>query len=85
MTPSQGERLIKIETDLSYLKKQADTTVEKLDHFINSADVKYATKEELHNLSARVGDNTSDIKYLILKWGPLIGVLLLIAVDMVRG
>jgi hypothetical protein len=85
MTVTMGERLVKIETDLSYLKVQADKTVEKLDMFIDSADQKYATKEELSVLNSRVLDNTSDIRYLILKWGPLIGVLALIAVDLVRG
>lgn len=39
-----GERLMKIETDITYLKKGQDELKETMENFIDSADKKYATK-----------------------------------------
>lgn len=39
-----GERLIKMETEITYIKEKIDEHGHKLDAFIDSADKKYASK-----------------------------------------
>ena len=45
-----GERLMKIETDISYIKVTLDKTTEKLTKFVDCADNKYARKDSLKTL-----------------------------------
>lgn len=45
MSKGLGERMVKIETDLEYIKAKQDETNNKLDAFITSADGRYASKD----------------------------------------
>ena len=61
------ERMAKIETDITYIKKAQDHTNNKLDQFINSVDNKYA-KIKIENV---VNDNTqkiANINIIMAKW-----------------
>jgi hypothetical protein len=48
---SDGERMAVIETDIKYIK-------EKMDKFIDTADTKYATKEELCTVKDTIKDHS---------------------------
>ena len=55
-TKTNGERLVRLETDVCYIKKSIDTNTEstdrlhdKLDGFITAANDKYSTKNELQS------------------------------------
>lgn len=76
--------MVKIETDLSYVKALGDATYHKLDRFIEKANEVYATKEELELVRESTKENTSTIMDLILKWGPLIGMALVLIFQLVK-
>lgn len=75
---TQSERIAIVETKL-------DLLITKVDKFIEAADRKYATKEELNDVKGRVDTNTSSLMVLLTRWGPLIGVLALLAKDVLVG
>lgn len=49
-TTTQGESIVKLQTDVSYIKKTLDEQTDKLDKFIGAVDNKYATKERVEAL-----------------------------------
>ena len=69
MKNATNERLVKVETDITYIKEAVSRIDLKLDAMLNNADKKYATKEELNDIKSNVQNNTKKIVDLSLKIG----------------
>jgi len=67
-TKTSGERMAVIETDINYIKSEVTGIRSKMDSFINHADHKYATKEELCELKAQNNTHVKSSSELV-KWG----------------
>lgn len=87
-----GERLMKIETDLSYLKTEVSETKTLMKGFIEKADDKYATKSEVSQLRESLKTTNIEIKSvsdkvweIVWKWGPIVGVAGLLVAEYYRG
>ena len=76
---TQGERLVKIETDIDYIKKEITSTCAKLDNFIDCADDKYTHREEFDEFKEQVIQQKSATRSWV-QWipGVLIGIFALI-------
>jgi len=74
-----GERLVKIETDIDYIKQEVTGTCKKLDNFINSADNKYAHKEEFNDFKKEISNQRSNTRSWV-QWIPsvLMGLITLV-------
>lgn len=55
-----GEHIMKLNTDMSYIKKEVDTINGKLDGFIKNANEVYVNKQELSVLESRVNKLDAD-------------------------
>jgi hypothetical protein len=75
--PMEG-RLVKMETTLEYVKK-------KLDDFVDAADGKYATKEEVAQLRKDLDKNAQTLQELIIRWGPTVGIVGLLVMQLLKG
>lgn len=51
---TQGERLVKLETEIEYIKNTVNSVDHKLDKFIDAADKTYARKSELVALQSEI-------------------------------
>lgn len=64
-----GEQIVKLNMDMTYVKKEVDTINNKLDAFILSANETYANKQEVHYLEERINrldlDNEAQWKKII--------------------
>ena len=49
-----GEQIMKLNTDMGYIKKEVDEINNKIDKFIDSANETYANKQELKFLESRI-------------------------------
>ena len=58
MAKKETERLVTVEIKMDQLKCNMERIEDKLDKFIDSADNKYATKEELCNLKENLNTST---------------------------
>lgn len=71
-TKTNGERLVRLETDVCYIKEALDTNNKstarlhnKLDDFITAANDKYSTKEELEShINSSTGWSKSIITWI---------------------
>jgi hypothetical protein len=61
MKANYGERMAKIETKLDYLTEKTNDTNSKLDEFINAADNRYATKNELRSMENSLNTNENRV------------------------
>jgi predicted RNase H-like nuclease (RuvC/YqgF family) len=78
------ERLIVLEEHVAYIKRDVTELKSKLDDFINSADVKYATKKEVCDLHDRIR-RREDNKRSWNQWiPPLIISLLLLIMEAIK-
>lgn len=59
-----GERLMKIETTLDFQTDKIDKLDRKMSDFIDCADKKYATKEELNSIKENIKENKTETKEL---------------------
>lgn len=55
-----SERLVKVETELKYIKNTVEETHSDLKSFISCADKKYATKDELNNVKLKIMNDQND-------------------------
>lgn len=55
----KSERLVKLETEIEYIKNKVNGVDSKLDKFIESADNKYARRTELQSLKEDLKSRTS--------------------------
>ena len=64
-----GEQIMKLNTDMSYVKKEVGMINNKIDDFIKNANATYANKQEVHYLEQRVNrldlDNEAQWKKLL--------------------
>ena len=79
MRTSSNERLVKVETDITYIKETIGRIDNKLDSVILTFDTKFATKEELNEIKANVQNNTQKIIDLSLKVGNIVIIVGLLA------
>lgn len=54
---TQGERLVKLETEIEYIKNTVNSVESKLDKFIGASDKTYARKSELAALRAEISNS----------------------------
>ena len=73
------ERLIVLEESVSYIRRDVNHVKQKLDSFIESADKKYATKEELCNIKYRI-NRDNEVSRSWIQWIPplIISIILLV-------
>jgi len=78
---TQGERLVKIETDIDYIKKEIVKNGTVMSDFINSADEKYTHKEEFDDFKNEVRES----KKARRSWAQHIPVIILGVASIVLG
>jgi len=66
---TQGERLVKIETDIDYIKQETTKNGTKLDAFIDCADEKYTHKEEFEHFKEAMKESKSTTRSWV-QWIP---------------
>ncbi len=72
-----SEEIAVMKTEISYLKVGVDKISGKLDAFIEAADSKYATKEEVAELKKDTDWNKEKILELVYKVGVVAGLIYL--------
>jgi hypothetical protein len=85
---NMNERMARIETSIEYIKQSLEENTKKLDRFIECADTKYATKNELEEVKIQVSKHaetsTGWVKTL-LPWGvSVLSLLILIYVTFLQ-
>jgi len=71
MPRTQAERLVAVETKVEIIDGKVDGLHDKLDHFIECADEKYAEKVRVN----RIEKNVDSMRITIAKWGGAIIVI----------
>jgi len=75
MSKTMSDRMAIVETKIDYLTVGQEDIIRKLDTFINTANSKYATKEEMKEVKSKLTTNSSRLWDIAWKVAYVLGVL----------